>query len=213
MLFDFFKDDDNAISVLKKDHNQLKQLFDDFEVAESRPQRAKIAKQALEILKLHAAMEEEIFYPAARACTESFHVDEADEEHHVAKILVAELDSMQPTDDHFDAKFKVLSEAVRHHIKEEEDTIFPDIKSADMDLTAMGESMLSLRRKLLRDGMPKTPEERMVATETRKSPTNSRAKVAKPAARAKKVAHKKTASHKATSHAGKSSHGHTEVHP
>jgi len=102
---------------------------------------------------------------------------------------------------------------VRHHIKEEEDTIFPDIKSADMDLTAMGESMLSLRRKLLRDGMPKTPEERMVATETRKSPTNSRAKVAKPAARAKKVAHKKTASHKATSHAGKSSHGHTEVHP
>lgn len=203
-MFDFFKDDDNAISVLKKDHNQLKELFDDFEVTDSRPQRAKIAKQALEILKLHAAMEEEIFYPAARACTDSFHVDEADEEHHVAKILVAELDAMHPADDHFDAKFKVLSEAVRHHIREEEDNIFPDVKSADIDLTAMGGSMLALRRKLMRQGMPKTPEERMVATETRKSPTNTKAKAARP---------EKTAAKKAVHRTAKPTHGHTEAHP
>jgi hemerythrin superfamily protein len=174
-MFDFLDDEENAISILKDDHNKLKDLFDEFEGTDSRRLRIKIANEAIETLKLHAAMEEHIFYPAARSCTDSFHMDEADEEHHVAKILVAELDSMDNADSHFDAKFKVLSEAVRHHIKEEESNIFPSVKSADMDLVALGQEMLSLRRRLMQKGVPKSPEERMVATEKKKSPTDTRA--------------------------------------
>lgn len=173
-MFDFLDDEENAISILKDDHNKLKDLFDEFEGTDSHRLRAKIVGQALEILKLHAAMEEHIFYPAARSCADTFKMDEADEEHHVAKILVAELVGMDNTADHFDAKFKVLSENVRHHIKEEENNIFPRVKSADLDLIALGKEMLSLRRKLMQQGVPTSPEDRMVATEQPKSPTNTR---------------------------------------
>lgn len=178
-MFDFLDDEESATSILKDDHNKLKDLFDEFEKTDSQRQRAKIVAQALEILKLHAAMEEHVFYPAARGCADSFDLDEADEEHHVAKILVAELDSMKSNDDHFDAKFKVLAESVRHHIKEEENKIFPEVKDADLDLVSLGREMLALRRKLMDQGVPKSPEERMVATEQKKSPTNTRAKVAR----------------------------------
>src|SRR6185312_91445 len=125
---------------------------------DSNRHRNKIIAQALEILKLHAAMEEHIFYPAARSCTDSLKMDEADEEHHVAKILIAEIDSMERSAEHFDAKFKVLAENVRHHIKEEESSIFPKVKSAGMDLVALGKEMLSLRRKLMQQGVPTSPE-------------------------------------------------------
>ena len=178
-MFEFLDDEENAISILKDDHSKLKDLFDEFENADSHRDRTKIVSEALEILKLHAAMEEHIFYPAARSCAESFDMDEADEEHHVAKILVAELDGMKDSADHFAAKFKVLSEAVRHHIREEESNIFSKVKSSDLDLVALGKEMLSLRRRLVRQGVPKSPEERMVATEHKKSPTNSRAKAVK----------------------------------
>jgi len=190
-MFDFLDDEENAISILKDDHNKLKDLFDEFEGTDSHRQRNKIIARALEILKLHAAMEEHIFYPAARSCTDSYQMDEADEEHHVAKILVAEIEGMKNSDAHYDAKFKVLAESVRHHIKEEENTIFPRVKSADLDLVALGQEMLSLRRKLMQQGVPTSPEDRMVATEQNKSPTNTRlrknGKVAK--------AHKKVPAH------------------
>ena len=203
-MFNFLDDEENAISILKDDHSKLRELFDEFEGGDSHRSPAKIVAQALEILKLHAAMEEHIFYPAARSCAEDFDMDEADEEHHVAKILVAELDGMRSTDDHFSAKFKVLSEAVRHHIKEEENNIFSKVKSSDLDLVVLGKEMLSLRRKLIQHGVPKSPEDRMVATEQKKSPTNSRHKAAKST-----KAHKRTAHTHAKSRMNGTSHART----
>jgi len=119
-----------AIALLKKDHDTVKGLFDKFEKAESRPAKTKIVTQALAELKTHAAIEEEIFYPAVRKPVGNDIMNEADEEHHVAKVLIAELEEMDGHEDHYDAKFTVLAENVRHHIKEEENV--PKVAEAVM---------------------------------------------------------------------------------
>src|SRR5437879_3625683 len=112
----------NAVELLKADHEKVKELFDQFENTEDRATRKKIVEQACQELKVHSAIEEEIFYPAVRQAIEDQEImNEADEEHHEAKILVAELESMEGSESHFGAKFLVLAENVRHHIEEEED--------------------------------------------------------------------------------------------
>ena len=92
-----------AIALLKKDHDTVKDLFDKFEKAEGRPAKKKIVTQALTELKIHAALEEEIFYPAVRKPVGNDIINEADEEHHVAKVLIAELEEMDGHEDHYDA--------------------------------------------------------------------------------------------------------------
>jgi hemerythrin superfamily protein len=109
---------EDAIHIIKRDHKKVKDLFDEFEKTEEPSKRRQIAKLAIEELKIHAVIEEELFYPRVRARVGDATMDEADEEHHVAKVLIAELDSMGPRASHFDAKFIVLAENVRHHIKE-----------------------------------------------------------------------------------------------
>src|SRR5436190_7133915 len=106
-----------AVSILKEDHQKVKELFDQFENARTRSAKLKLVRQALIELKIHAAIEEELFYPSVRRPVGKDIMNEADEEHHVAKLLIAELDSMDGSETHFDAKFVVLAENVRHHIK------------------------------------------------------------------------------------------------
>src|SRR6266849_76015 len=104
-MFDWFTtESDDAISQLKQDHDKVKDLFDKFESAERGAAKKSLAKKALEELKIHAALEEEIFYPAVRKYIESETMNEADEEHHVAKVLIAELEKMDGKGDHFEAK-------------------------------------------------------------------------------------------------------------
>src|SRR3954467_10313466 len=110
-----------AVALLKGDHDRVKDLFDRFEAARTRPAKIRIVRAALVELKVHAAIEEELFYPAVRKPVGKEAMNEADEEHHVAKSLIAELDRMDGLESHFDAKFMILAENVRHHIKEEED--------------------------------------------------------------------------------------------
>src|SRR6185503_2552631 len=109
----------HAIAILLKDHDTVKDLFDKFEKAKSAAEKEKIIATALTELKIHAVIEEEIFYPAVRSHVGKDIMNEADEEHHVARILIAELDRDGRANDHRDAKFTVLAENVRHHIKEE----------------------------------------------------------------------------------------------
>ena len=167
-MFDFFNTDTtkantNAIDLLKADHENVKELFDEFEKSENAQARKKIVKQALTELKLHAALEEEIFYPAVRAHVGKDLMNEADEEHHVAKLLVAELEDLHGRGDHFDAKFTVLAENVRHHIKEEENEMLPKAKELKMDFDKLGEKMLARKQELLEKGFPPVGEEKMVA--------------------------------------------------
>ena len=89
-------------------------------------------------------------------------MNEADEEHHVAKLLIAELDVMDGSESHFDAKFHVLSENVRHHIKEEEGEMLPKAKGVKLDFEALAEKMTARKEKLLTDGVPPAGEEVMV---------------------------------------------------
>jgi hemerythrin superfamily protein len=135
----------DAITLLKKDHEDVKALFEQFEASGDRAFAAKkklATKICLELTK-HATAEEEIFYPAVREANGDNEdmVDEATVEHAAAKDLIAQILSMEPTDDLYDAKVKVLSEQIEHHVKEEEGEMFPKAKKAKLDLVALGEAI------------------------------------------------------------------------
>ena len=162
-MFEWMLPADHAIAILKKDHDDVKGLFDEFEKAQSSAAKDKIIKQAVTALKIHAVLEEEIFYPAVRAHVGSRLMNEADEEHHVAKVLIAEIDRAGRKDDHRDAKFTVLAESVRHHIGEEENEMLPKAKELDLDFEALGRRLLERKKELRKDGIPSDAEHAMVA--------------------------------------------------
>jgi len=155
----------NAISMLKSDHSNVKELFDKFEAANGAASKRKLVSEAVQELKVHATVEEELFYPALRQQMEDEEglLDEADEEHHVAKLLIAELEQMQGDEDHWEAKFKVLAESIRHHIKEEEGELFPEAKKTDIDFVLLGERMAERKAKLMSEGVPPDFESKMIA--------------------------------------------------
>jgi hypothetical protein len=162
-MFEWLTNEENdAIAMLKRDHDNVKALFDQFEKAERKAEKQKIVKQALEELRIHSTLEEEIFYPAVRAQLKNGVMNEADEEHHVAKVLIAELDTIDSDNDHWDAKFTVLSESVRHHIKEEEDEMLPMARDLKIDFQALGEKMEHRKAELKANGLPPTAEDAMI---------------------------------------------------
>ncbi|HTL70155.1 MAG TPA: hemerythrin domain-containing protein [Candidatus Eisenbacteria bacterium] len=133
--------------LLREDHNRVKELFQEFEDAEGAQEKKRIAETAIRELKIHTAIEEEIFYPAVRQeLGEGDLVDEALEEHHVAKLLIEELESMDADNPKYEAKFKVLSESVKHHIEEEESEMLPKAEQADID--EIGEEMIERKQEL-----------------------------------------------------------------
>src|SRR3954451_11241496 len=135
-MFDFLTPNP-AVALLKDDHDRVKALFDRFEAAKGRAAKLKVVREAVTELKVHAAVEEEIFYPTVRKAVGKDIMNEADEEHHVAKLLVAELDRMDGSESHFDAKFLVLAENVRHHIREEENEMVPKAQRAKINFVAL----------------------------------------------------------------------------
>jgi hemerythrin superfamily protein len=162
-MFEWLTNEENdAIAMLKRDHDNVKALFDQFEKAERKAEKQKIVKQALEELRIHSTLEEEIFYPAVREQLKNGIMNEADEEHHVAKVLIAELDTIDDDNDHFQAKFTVLSESVRHHIKEEEDQMLPKARDLKIDFQALGEKMERRKAELKAKGFPLTAEDTMI---------------------------------------------------
>ena len=152
----------HAIAILLKDHDTVKALFDRFDKAASVREKDKLIEQAVTELKIHASIEEEIFYPAVRQHVGKDIMNEADEEHHVARVLIAELDRDGRRDDHREAKFTVLAESVRHHIKEEEGEMLPKVKSLKIDFEALGRRMLERKRNLSDAGIPEDREHAMV---------------------------------------------------
>lgn len=142
----------DAITLLKSDHREVEGWFEDFENTNSGAKKAKLARQICTALKVHTQIEEEIFYPACReAGIEDDMMDEADIEHDSAKKLIAEIEAGKPGDDHYDARVKVLSEMIKHHVKEEEqrDGMFAKAKKADLDLDALGAKMQARKEKLM----------------------------------------------------------------
>ena len=155
----------NAIDLLKADHRKVEGLFEEFESAKGRARKKALATKICTELMIHATIEEEIFYPACRGEVEDDMMDEAYVEHDGAKVLISEIMASEPDQEFYDAKVKVLSEDIKHHVKEEEqrDGVFAQARKAGLDLDELG-NRLAARKKELAD---KFSKEGLPAPETR----------------------------------------------
>lgn len=154
----------DAITLLKADHNEVAAKFARYEKLGERALKAKatIVAEVVRALSVHAAIEEELFYPAVRArmADQEDQVLEALEEHHIAKWTLSELDGMSPDDERFNAKFTVLMEGIRHHVKEEERELFPAVRKAftRTELADLGEAMLKAKSRVSKKPHPRSPD-------------------------------------------------------
>jgi len=154
----------DAITMLKDDHKAVEQLFKRFEKAGDRAhvEKQNIVDRIVEALSVHAAIEEQVFYPVIRATvpdTDALALESL-EEHHIVKWVLSELESMSPEDERFDAKVTVLIENVRHHVKEEEQDLFPMVrKELGRDsLGDVGEVMAEARKTAPTHPHPRSPD-------------------------------------------------------
>jgi hypothetical protein len=135
----------DAIALLKADHREVEGMFGEFEKTNSDSRKQDLAERICTALKVHTIIEEEIFYPAFLEATDDKDIHhEAEVEHEAAKHLIGEIEAAGPDDDYFEARMSVLSEMIKHHVKEEEKRggMLAEAKSSDMDLAALGEQML-----------------------------------------------------------------------
>lgn len=156
----------DAIDILTEDHKHVMKMFADFEKLKQDEDNDEDAKQTLieracTELTIHSQVEEEFFYPALRdALDDTDLVDEAEVEHGIANQLITELESMQPGDEFYEAKFTVLGEYVRHHIEEEQEKIFPKAKKAKLALESLGEDIRQRKEELRTEfGMPEEDDD------------------------------------------------------
>jgi hemerythrin superfamily protein len=146
--------DGDAIDLLTTDHEEVKQLFAEYDELVSddadAEERKALALQICDALTAHATIEEEIFYPAARdAIDDRDLLDEAEAEHASAKDLIEQIRGMDIGDARFDATLRLLQEAIDHHVHEEEGELFPLVQEAGLDLQALGEQMMQRREEVL----------------------------------------------------------------
>jgi hemerythrin superfamily protein len=141
----------DAIAMLVDDHKKVKALFEQFEALSDRSKvnKKRVSDQICHELTVHTEIEEQLFYPASRGpVKEGDMMDEAIVEHASAKDLIAEIRDMDPGDDLYDAKIKVLSEQIEHHVYEEEKEMFPEVRKGKLDLVALGKQMGVLKQQL-----------------------------------------------------------------
>jgi hypothetical protein len=142
----------DAVALLKADHRKVEGLFEQFEKARGGDRKKRLAQEICAELTVHTLIEEEIFYPACRGEIEDDTLDEAYVEHDGAKALIAELEAGSPEDDFYDAKVKVLSEEIKHHVHEEEmrsEGMFAQARDAGLDLKGLGARMQARKKELL----------------------------------------------------------------
>lgn len=145
-------DSNDAIAMLKGDHRKVEKAFADFDKLKSddKAGKKKLANQISKELLVHMALEEEIFYPAVAKEVKGAAdvVKEGIVEHAGAKDLITQLQAMKGDESLFDAKVKVLSEQIEHHVKEEEEEMFPKVKKSSLDLAALGQEMAAMKAEL-----------------------------------------------------------------
>ena len=142
----------NAVALLKADHREVEALFKEFTKTEARTHKLQLAQNICSSLRVHTAIEEEIFYPAFLAATRATEIhDEAQVEHDGAKKLIAEIEGAKPGDPLFDARVKVLSEMIKHHVREEErfGGMFSKARRSKLDLDALGDRLQARKKELM----------------------------------------------------------------
>jgi hemerythrin superfamily protein len=143
--------DTDATHILAADHRAVEKLFEDFEKASSSAKKGAIADEICTELKIHAQIEEEVFYPALKGKIDDDLLKEAYVEHDGAKLLINDIVAAGPGDEFFEAKVTVLKEEIKHHVAEEEkqhDNMFQQARAADVDLDALGERLLARKAEL-----------------------------------------------------------------
>lgn len=139
----------SATDLLRHDHREVERLLKQFESAGGEDAQREIVNTVCTELLVHTQIEEDLFYPAVRQAIDAQDtMDEAEVEHASVKQLIAELGRMKPGDNLYDAKVMVLSEYVKHHVKEEEDEMFPMVEKSEIDLEALGEELALLKQDL-----------------------------------------------------------------
>jgi hemerythrin-like domain-containing protein len=144
-----------AIEMLKEDHAKVKKAFKEFESMDRSDTETcrQVVQTVCEDLKVHTTLEEEIFYPAVREAIEDEDImNEASVEHETAKMLIEQLENMEPDDPNYYATFTVLGEYVMHHVKEEEGEMFPQAKKAGVDMDSLGSRMQERKQELVSQG-------------------------------------------------------------
>jgi hypothetical protein len=156
-------DSKDAIALLKDDHRAVEKLFKEFESAKGDGRKERLAREICRELSVHAAIEEEIFYPACEGKVDEDLLKESYVEHDAAKVMIAEIDAAQgESDEYFDAKVKVLQEEIGHHVEEEEKPksgLFAQARDADLDMKGLGEQLAARKQALTESfkasGLPK----------------------------------------------------------
>lgn len=175
----------DAVALLKSDHRQVEDLFERFEAADDSELSA-IAERVCQLLTIHAQIEEELLYPAAKDAFEDEEeidlVNEAAVEHATAKDLIAKIEAMTADDEAFKATVKVLSEYIKHHVKEEEKEMFPKLKQTQLDLRELG-GQLAERKFDLMEEMGVEEEEARAPARSRSGRGSSKAKQSRGGAR------------------------------
>ena len=139
-----------ATAMLRADHQLVSKLFDEYEGLTSASKKMQIVSRICTELSVHAQLEEEIFYPAVKkALNDKELVPEATVEHATLKDLIAQVEGIEPDGEMFDAKVKVLSEYVKHHVKEEQNEMFPKAKASKLDMVELGAQMASRKEEIL----------------------------------------------------------------
>lgn len=145
----------DATALLKADHRRVAGLFEDFEKATTKARKASIVADICQELTVHAQLEEEIFYPAVKAALKDHElVPEATVEHATVKDLIAAVQDQEPGDEMYDARVTVMSEYVKHHVKEEEKQMFVQARKTDLDLRALGAQMAARKEELMGRATP-----------------------------------------------------------
>jgi hemerythrin superfamily protein len=140
----------DAIALLRADHKTVDGLFKEYEGARRSTAKQALVKEICTQLTVHAQIEEEIFYPAVQqALKDKELVPEARVEHESLKALIAQLEDVQPDGEMYAAKVQVLGEYVKHHVKEEQNEMFPKVKASRLDLVALGERLAERKEELL----------------------------------------------------------------
>ena len=138
----------SALELLKQDHREVEEWFDEYnELKEDDDRKRALVEKICLALKVHAQIEEEIFYPQARQATKDNDlIDEAAVEHATVKHLIGEIEGMEVGEELYDAKIRVLGEMVKHHIKEEEKELFPEPYPPKWILTRSASNLQNARK-------------------------------------------------------------------
>ncbi len=143
----------DAVALLKQDHDEVEKLFETYNSATGSKRKQELARKICRELTIHAQIEEEIFYPACEGKVDEDLLKEGYVEHDAAKLLIAEIEAGEPSDEFYDAKMKVLCEEIDHHVKEEEkrmEGLFAQARKAGLDMDSLGQQLAERKAELLK---------------------------------------------------------------